>query len=263
MGSDSKANWRKYFASLADELGAQSTRVRNLIGGSHWGADGHHKEYLVLSLLGRHMPAGVLAARGFVVGLGVEGQCSREQDLLIVDAREHAPLFHQGGIIIALPSTVVASISIKTTLSRTTLIDTIDTLSSLRRVVRASGIEPDLVWCGGYFFGADKRTETTPESVYSYYEDAEKIGAVDIATGGEKDLFFSVVRSGREKLQPHEEVIRGFGCNGLATAIFIALALDHLAARSRPGASSLSQILDRFEVDALIPPHRIVQEPTR
>ena len=79
------ASWPKYLSSLAKELSSSSDRVRDLIGNAHWLTDGHHKEHLLRSVLARHLPSGMVAARGFVLDPSSEGVCSTEQDILVVD----------------------------------------------------------------------------------------------------------------------------------------------------------------------------------
>src|SRR5437588_11053414 len=96
-------NRHRYLLSLADELHTQSTRVRDLIGDAHWYYDGHHKEYLLVELLRRHLPSGMLASRGFVISPTDPGSQSREQDVLVVDVTQEAPLSSQGGVIVVSP----------------------------------------------------------------------------------------------------------------------------------------------------------------
>src|SRR5689334_16926955 len=120
-----------YFKSLADELLSQANRMRNLIGDKHWLTDGHHKEYLLTTLLERHLPSGMLASRGFVVDPRFTELCSREQDILIVDTSLQGPLFNQGGTVIALPRSVVGAISVKSTLTTKSLEDTIENQNSV------------------------------------------------------------------------------------------------------------------------------------
>src|SRR5262249_6536833 len=147
-------NWYRYLASLAGELHSQATRVRDLIGTSHWLSDGHHKEYLLRGLLERHLPGQMIAARGFAVSSQDENLRSTEQDILIVDVSHEAPLFYQGGLVIAFPRTVKAAVSVKTTLDSSTVPDSVAGLNVLRNVCKDE-TEPRSIWCGAYFFEVD------------------------------------------------------------------------------------------------------------
>ena len=75
----------RYLRSLADELRAQSQRVRDLIGDAHWLTDGFHKEFLLAEIIRRHLPGSHIAGRGFVVSPSHLEVRSREQDILVVD----------------------------------------------------------------------------------------------------------------------------------------------------------------------------------
>ena len=88
-------NRERYLRSLADELSAQSLRVRDLIGDRHWLTDGTHKEFLLAEIIRRHVPGAHIVARGFIISPFGTDACSRELDILIVDTSSEAPV-HAG-----------------------------------------------------------------------------------------------------------------------------------------------------------------------
>lgn len=139
-----------YFRSLASELQAQADRVRNLIGDLHWLSDGHHKEYLLTTLLERHLPGNTLVGRGFVVDPTDPGAQSKEQDIIILDTTVEGPLFNQGGLLVSLPSGVLATISVKSTMSAQTISDSVSNQASVRRVLAHAGVTPSRCWSGAY-----------------------------------------------------------------------------------------------------------------
>ena len=98
--SKTRPNRLQYLRSLADELRSQANRVRDLIGGAHWLSEGTHKEILLVELIKRHLPAGMIAARGFLVNDTDHSIVSKEQDILIVDTLAEAPMFKQGGLVL-------------------------------------------------------------------------------------------------------------------------------------------------------------------
>jgi hypothetical protein len=160
-------NRHRYLLSLADELHLQSTRVRDLIGDAHWYYDGHHKEYLLVDLLRRHLPSGMLASRGFVISATDPEHRSREQDVLVVDVSQEAPIFNQGGVIIVFPRFVRAAISVKTTMDSGTVADSVAGLNSVRDVA-AGIVDPRLLWCGAYFFEVDEPVARNPSLSYGH-----------------------------------------------------------------------------------------------
>lgn len=268
-------SWLGYFCSLAQEISVQSSRVRNLIGDRHWPCDGHHKEYLLTALLKRHLPATVLVSRGFVVDPSSPAACSPEQDILIVDSRTHGPLFHQGSLIIALPRDIIASISVKTKLDNTTLRDTIKNQVALRTILCASDVSANAIWCGAYFFETGDPIKNNPESVYNTYatflrDNCRKSVLSDtlsytptyapdaIASDGDSDFVYTINAFNDPSNPDKSELqIRGFQCGGLATAIFLAIALDHVASRLGEPTATLSPILDQPCIEPLSQPNLI------
>lgn len=253
-----------YFRSLADEIMSQSTRVRNLIGDRHWLSDGHHKESLVRSVIERHAPSTVLVSRGFVASTADSSQCSREQDVLLVDTRHQGPLFNQGDLLIVLPATVIATISVKSTLSKVELADSIDCINSARAVLAESSANPPAMWCGAFFFRADSAVEKNPQRVYEYYRHGIEASPAPTAVPGcsiacppgpdflccGPDLAYSV-RAGGDASRYE---ILGFSCSGIATALFVATLLDHTAQRLGGDGSDLPYVLNLPGVQALDPP---------
>ena len=239
-----QSNRLRYLFSLAEELTAQAKRVRDLIGGSHWFSDGHHKECLLLDLLRRHLPGNTIAARGFVIGSSGEEAQSREQDILILDTSSEAPIFHQGGLVIGFPAQVLASISVKTTLGRKEIIDSVASLNGLRNVAYRDRHDQD-IWCGGFFFEEDAGMRNFPKRRYKAIQDGIDQNPVtppppsavtspklapDILASS-KDLAFIIhhsYRSDESTIEPAR--LNSYECNGMATAIFLASLLDHIAA---------------------------------
>lgn len=236
-------NWYRYLTSLASELHSQANRVRDLIGDSHWLSDGHHKEYLLQGLLERHLPAGMIAARGFSVSSQDDNLRSTEQDILIVDVSQEAPLFTQGGLVIAFPRMVRAAVSVKTTLDDATVPDTVAGLNILRNVCKDE-IDTRMIWCGGYFFEVDTPPAKNPALVAGYVRKGMKDKpALKSITPREhphprapdmlcsaKSLAFRIDHghtTGESTASPAR--LTGYECGELATALFIAGLLDHLA----------------------------------
>jgi hypothetical protein len=149
-------NRERYLRSIAASATEQSRQVRDLIGGRHWLSDGRHKEALLSAVLKRHSPSGALVTSGFVVHPGDLSICSREQDILVLDTSIEAPLFHQDGLSIALPGTVLAAVSVKTACTGKELKDSFETLNSLLDVTNRAA-NPKAVWLGAFFYEEPKR----------------------------------------------------------------------------------------------------------
>ena len=265
-----KPNWFRLLTSLAEELHCQSTRVRDLIGDSHWLYDGHHKEYILTELLQRHLPSGVIARRGFVVSPNDEALRSTEQDILIVDTHREAPAFAGGGVVIALPSSVLAAISVKTTLDSGTVDDTVKGLNTVRSTV-IDHCHARSLWCGGYFYEVSDEVARNPLLVYGHIASAITAHAVrrpllseshPIPRGPDllctaKELAYRLdhgYQSGPGTATPSR--IEGFRCQGLSTAVFLATLLSHVASVRNQPPLDLEDLSSHFRLEPLAEPHR-------
>lgn len=224
-------NRSRYLASVSEELRAQATRVRDLIGDKHWLSDGHHKEYLVKHAFARHVPAGVAVSRGFVAHPQRSDLISREQDLVFVDTFALAPVFDQGGLCIAFPQQTLAAIAVKTTFSTRELADACDTLHSVRQVAHYAGMT-DSPWCGVLFFESD----TTPEAkwcekigrtISAFEQKAESLSSMRsapdiVAIAGVASFLVDSVDASTRDIR-----VRGFSGDGLV--VLLNSLLSHLA----------------------------------
>jgi hypothetical protein len=204
-----------YFQSLAEELRSQSNRIRQLIGEAHWGHDGRHKEVLLQNLVRRHCPCTVLVSTGFVISPTNPEIRSKEQDILVIDASTEAPLFHQGDLAIAFPHTVIAAISIKTTMDPKTIKDVIEGLASVRRTARDCNCKADRIWCGGFFSSAKKDWQQEPAEVY-------------------KSLAKHIIPTAIEKPILDEGLPHIFGPDVLAEATNLSFLTDYTVVDNKP-----------------------------
>ena len=253
-------NRERYLRSLADELGAQSQRVRDLIGDRHWLTDGTHKEFLLAEIIRRHVPGSHIVAKGFIISPVKPSVCSREQDILVVDTSSEAPVFWQGGIVITFPSAVRSVISVKTTLGKDELLDAAATLASARDVALNTGTDTARIWTGAYFFEPSRAVQEKPATVYGYLEEAIRSQCMNggdlVETSAGPDLVataahlaFRIYRHDAESAK-----IVGFDCAGLASAAFLAHVLDHLAAQRGRGRSDFADFADAPSIQPLSTP---------
>lgn len=258
-----ESNRRKYLHSLALELQSQATRVRDLIGSRHWLSDGHHKEYILLSLLSRYLPSGVIASRGFVVSPHNTDECSTEQDILLVDVSREAPIFNQGSLIIAFPRQVIASVSVKTTLQQATVQDSLQGLATVRKVLHASNAGQK-VWYGAYFFESESRVESNPSLVYDWI--ARTLTNNGINHNSQAPIGFDLLaccstifcRAAVDYFEtlPKSVYLNGFKCGDLATALFLGHLLDCVAIWRGATEGELLNSLDDWQTEPFAEPRR-------
>lgn len=100
--------------SISKELMAVKDRVRNLIGSSHWGEDGHYKEFILMQKLRNYLPDTVRVGTGFVIS---GEQCSTQIDI-IIHLASITPFFKSGDFVIIEKSGVKGIIEVKTRLNK-------------------------------------------------------------------------------------------------------------------------------------------------
>ncbi len=257
-----KANRERYLRSLADELSAQSQRVRNLIGDTHWLTDGAHKEFLLAEVIRRHVPGSHAVGRGFLISPLQPDICSREQDILIVDTSTEAPVFEQGGVIVSFPNTVRAAISVKTRLGKAELDDSTSTLGSARDVAVHAGVDAAQIWCGAFHYYPSDAVEHSPTIAYAYAEEAlqAQYSAVDFGDrrGGPDIIATAHNLAYRLYRNSNSAKIVGFDCSGLASALFLAHLLDHLATARGLVRSTFADFADVASVKRLDSDGRVI-----
>lgn len=255
----------RYLSSIAEELSSQSTRVRDLIGDQHWLSDGHHKEYLLAGVLRRHLPHGILVSRGFVVSPHEENVCSTEQDVLVIDTTKEAPLFNQSDLAICFPRTVLAAISVKTTLTSATMADVFKGLKSVREAAKHD-IPPRSLWCGGFFFEAGDAIDNDETKIYDYLLGGLRDHAVEppglppqhpYPIGPDliccvPDLVFKIdYGSGIESDGPNSIRTLGYRCDSVGPAIFIAQIIDHVSLARGLGDSNFSDFVEHSRISQI------------
>ena len=116
-------------------------------------------------------------------------------------------------------------------------------------------MEPADIWCGAFLYHPNKTVERSPSVVYGYlaevlrsqYPEADffaRCGGPDIIAT-EKDLAFRIYR------KSNSAKMVGFRCAGLASALFLAHLLDHLATARGMVRSGFADFADLDSVKRL------------
>jgi hypothetical protein len=248
-----------YLTSIGAELAVQSKRVRDLIGDVHWLSDGTHKEHLLQDLLTRHLPPSVLASRGFVVSTTSDVRCSTEQDILLIDALAEMPLFHQGGLAVTFPRTVIASLSVKTRLTSATVRDSVAGLASVRAIAHQCGEAQPV--CVTFFFEEEEISKSSPEVTYTRIKQAyEALSSDERAPLSSADTWLDVFCTPGayffrcEPATPTGSLaLRGFACDGLATGLLLGILADALATRRGVSRADIADFAQAPGTDPLVP----------
>jgi len=261
-----------YFNSLSAELDSQALRVRQLIGSAHWGHDGRHHELLLAELVRRHCPSSVLVSTGFVISPNDLEIRSFEQDILVVDTTKEAPLFNQGGLVIAFAHTILAAISVKATMTASSLKDTIDGLQSVRRVARDAAINQESIWCGGFFFRVDDKWLENPMLVYENIkrcvlnnpalppildDDRPHISGPNfMGDSSMLSFIFDYERNATHNVAK----VRGYSGAKTATSVFLSCLLEHLTLNLNGVHSPFTDFVANLSIPPLAPPSLTISE---
>jgi hypothetical protein len=238
--------------SWAMELHVRADRVRQLIGSAHWLSDGHHKEYILVEFLTRHLPFSLTVGRGFVRAPDPEVPVSGEIDILITDSALHPPWFREGGMTIAPPESVVGQIHVKTGFGRSELTDVIGSIAATTKMC-VSGSSQVGIWSGGYFYRQDLTVEGLDSILKQVLRSQIEAGIgleclqCCIAVYGGIVVLIGVSGSG-EGLR-----VRVLQAGNVATAILMAALCSHLRAiRGHTGGmDAFSSLLSRVDFPML------------
>ncbi|MFA9479343.1 DUF6602 domain-containing protein [Phycisphaerales bacterium AB-hyl4] len=254
------SNSSQYLASVAYELSAQATRVRDLIGDKHWLSDGHHHEALLRDLIRRHIGHSCTATRGFVIDPVDINLCSREQDILIIDERHESPFFQQNDLAIAFPRQVIAAISVKASLNSSSLKDAIEGLSTARFISNRSASNLNHIWTAAFFFDTSKTVDNTPSLMYKYVANSlnnnhpsapnRRITCEDLPDficAGQIGTVRSI-RTGNGIAE-----LSGSRCANLSPAVFLGVLLDHLASSRGLPMAHFAEFIDNMDFPPLTP----------
>jgi len=227
----------EYFKSLSEELDCQANRVRNLIGRNHWLSDGHHKEYLLTSMLKKYLPDSLRIGRGFVIDSRSD-RCSSEQDVLIVDSYSQAPLFFQDGTIITLPFLVMGVVSVKTTFESSSFIDAVEGLLKMAQITNSNTNPP---WLSVYFYDDEQRAQIDClKKMKSYIKKIKFVGKYNIMVRVSNVHYFEIILD--DTIQ-----VTGWETDNVATAIFLANLISDISSRRDGSMSSLAELISTFE----------------
>ena len=108
------SDYLKYQQSISNEIISTKDRIRNLIGGIHYGEDGRYKEILLRNIIMSKLPNFAAMGTGFVLG---ETEISTQIDIIIF--RKDFPLIFQCSDFVIVPKeAVLGIIEVKTRLNR-------------------------------------------------------------------------------------------------------------------------------------------------
>jgi hypothetical protein len=214
-----KPNIAAYLESWGAELQARKDRVRQLIGSAHWLTDGHHKEAILRDFLVRYLPNECECSTGFVRSINDQDGCSPEIDILLYNRRMHLPYFCEGGVSIIDPTSLLATIEVKSSFSKDPLNDALLNVKSVRSVAMGHALSLPNLWSGIFFYEMpESRTlesaiVTIGEMLKSHFSPNDNGHCLPTCIIlGQDCLVFPRVRDDKIQIRAFEGQGRAFAC---------------------------------------------------
>lgn len=162
-------DYLKYQKYISNEIISAKDRIRDLIGGIHYGEDGRYKEILLRNIITSKLPNFAATGTGFVLG---ENEISTQIDIIIF--RKDFPLIFQCSDFVIVPKEAVLGIvEVKTRLC------TRDFHEVYLKAHKNGQIIGAQVFNGIFAYESDmhfsKLPETISETCRSYYENVNHI----------------------------------------------------------------------------------------
>jgi hypothetical protein len=133
LGEEGKqilTHFRTVAKSYALLFRAQRDHVHTLLRGAHNYSGGVFRESLIRNFLTSVLPQSISVDSGFVYGFD-QIPNSKQIDILVWDSGRHAAVYRTREFVIVPPEAVIAAISVKTTLKKEELVDSLENLLSL------------------------------------------------------------------------------------------------------------------------------------
>jgi len=235
-------NPNQFLESLNAELQSQSSRVRNLIGDSHWLSDGEHKESIVRHLVQRYVPDGFEVTSGFALNVENPDVSSRQLDVVVIDRRFEPPLFKQEAFAIFFATTLVSTISIKSKFTKSSFGESLENLLSVANLFKAQPtIRANL---SSLFFDDDIAPENAYDLVKKWYDDDSQIRASMNFLTPHSVTFATtsglLIRYRSRDCESSTVNAAFYSCPGMSSAYLIAFCMTSASMLARNSATDFS-----------------------
>lgn len=219
-------NYRK---SISDELISVKDRVRNFIGGAHYGEDGRYKEIIVTNIIKKNLPSTIGVGTGFIVG--ENDQITKQIDIIIYD-KKYPLLFSNGDFIIVLASAVYGIVEVKTKLNAANFSETIENSSYNGGIINNQNIFNGVIGLEtDYTFS---RNDNSPNFSTFGYVNNVSIG---------KDFFVKYWEAGNPNNFNKKECYSLYEIENLSFGYFISNLIEKVLELSE---NEMSEQLERF-----------------
>lgn len=218
------SNSVEYQKSIALEFNATKNRIRYLIGSTHWGEDGRHKEVILMNFLKRFLPNNIKVGTGFIKD---GDNVSTQIDIIIYNPS--LPLyFKENDFIIVQPKSVLGIIEAKSNPDRNKIAEAIFKASQVGEL-----IQQNFIFNGLFIFGETNINKSYSPKILKKPRDGEFKKSLLDALSKENGINHIVSVDGAFIKKWNEE--GNFSCyaiKDLATSYFFSNLLDVINERT-------------------------------
>lgn len=209
--------------SISKEIKTLKNRVRDLIGGIHWGEEGRYKESIVKTVINRFLPQQLSIGTGFIIS-EQNGRILRSSQIDIIIYDNTFPLlFKEGDFIITTPQNVLGTVEIKTSLVNKKIKEVIQKASENASMAINSKFN-------GLFVFEKRQIGIKEGNINNNLEEAlkESAGKVNHICIGE-NIFIKFWNSGSDPKGNISPIYRFYGIEELAFSYFISNLIEKIA----------------------------------
>lgn len=219
MGPDSL----KYQKSIALEFNATKDRIRYLIGSSHWGEDGRHKEVILMNFLKRFLPTNIDVGTGFIKK---GNRISTQIDIIIFDP-SFPMYFKENDFVIVQPESVLGIIEVKSNPDKNKIAEAVFKASKSGEIVKSHS-----VFNGLFIFGKSNSEENRNSSLLKSPREGEFKKSLSDALTKRNGLNHIVSNDGVFIKKWPGKNFSCYSIDELASSYFFSNLLDAISERS-------------------------------
>jgi len=221
-----------YHKSIGEELKSSETRIRNLIGSSHWATDGEHKESILRKVISDFAPEIYRVGTGFVCYPGEtngEQNNSGQIDILIT-LKANPTLYKSGELHFVTPDCANAIIEVKSQVANgERLRDVLKKLSDEIKSIRTYSGDPNNSWAGLFIYNSGNLKDEKVLEMLQEITNDDPLGVVNCVSIGES-VFIRYWESGHASSNIGEDPVwHSYNLNNLSQAYFVSNLVSHLS----------------------------------
>lgn len=221
-----------YHKSIGAELKSSETRIRNLIGSSHWATDGEHKESILRKVISDFAPEIYRVGTGFVCYPGEANgdQSNSGQIDILITSKANPTLFKSGELHIVTPDCASAIVEVKSRVANgESLRSVLLKLSNDIKSIRTHSGNPNNAWAGLFIYNSGSLRDNQVLEMLQEITNDDPLGVINCVSIGES-VFIRYWENGHASSNLGEDPVwHSYNLNNLSHAYFVSNLVSHLS----------------------------------